>query len=92
MQLIYIRGTIVWVIFKTVYCSRVVTITQVRKINLIRRGLIYNYIVKNVNMSLVRQKVIILLGQHEEQYMAEFIFLHIINRCHLQPFFGTILY
>ena len=64
-----------------------VAITQVRKINLIRRGLIYNYIVKNVNMSLVRQRAIILLGQHEEQYMAEFIFLHVINLCHLQPFF-----
>lgn len=39
------------------------TVTHVRKINLIRRGLIYNYIVKNVNMSSVRQKAIILTGQ-----------------------------
>ena len=76
---IYKRYSSFGFFLKTVYCSRVVAITQVRKINLIRRGLIYNYIVKNVNMSLVRQKAIILLGQHEEQYMAEFIFLHIIN-------------
>ena len=38
-------------------------------------------------MRSVRQKAIILTGQHEEQCIAEFRILCKIDRCHLQQFF-----